>query len=358
VTTTSNKRITFGEQIEIHSDALQEDRPILVHLPEDYNSTETYYPVVYLLNGDFLPRFLNTAASIELLSDMGQIPNMIIIGIADINHWRDWFPFELRGQGGGADNMLRFFGEELIPNVNKLYRTVPYNILMGGSNTAMFTIYTLLVKPEFFNAYVAVSPMLGWNFDFFKDLINITFSNNFSQPKFLYLTYGTEDYPQVIDSTQEFTQILKEKASPNSLIWDLKILQDQGHVPLPWVYNSLISIFPDWKLPQKKKEEGFEGIKHFYNELTNKYGFEAKIPEEILTDLVFELMVKEKLEKSIEAGEVLLSIYPSSSRGHYLLGVVYQKNGNQNQAIKLYRKSLELDPTAVQPAKKLKELEI
>src|SRR6185369_6618719 len=70
---------------------------------------------------------------------------------------------------GGADNFLKFFETELIPQIEKQYRVQPYRIFAGHSFGGLFAIHALITKPKLFNSYVAVSPSLQWeNFEALK----------------------------------------------------------------------------------------------------------------------------------------------------------------------------------------------
>ncbi len=66
---------------------------------------------------------------------------------------------------GGADNFLIFFKAELIPHVDRTYRTEKFEVLYGGSNAGPLAIYALLTQPDLFNAYLTSSPMVGWCYD-------------------------------------------------------------------------------------------------------------------------------------------------------------------------------------------------
>ncbi|MFX0092201.1 MAG: alpha/beta hydrolase-fold protein [Candidatus Hodarchaeota archaeon] len=349
--------IQVGKRLKLYSEVLGEDRPILLYLPDGYKETQDLYPVVYLLNGGYIPYLLNVTSTVELLASNARAPNMIVVGIVDLNHWRDWFPIKIRNQGGGASNSLKFITEELMPFINKNYRTAPYNILMGASNTGMFTVYSLLTKPEAFDAYIAVSPMLGWCNEVIHEMANKIFSKNNSLSKFLYMTYGSEDYEQVTASVPEFVKLLEESA-PEDLKWKNQVLPDEGHVPLPWLYNSLKELFPSWNYPEERAEkEGLDGIGLFYKNLEEKYGFPVKIPEEVLTNLGYQYLAKEKYGQSIEVLDRMVKAYPHSSRAHYLLGVAFQRNNKKDKAINQFKKALEIEPSFVQPAQKLEELE-
>jgi hypothetical protein len=60
-----------------------------------------------------------------------------------------------------------FIKDELIPEINKNYRTNGYQILAGQSNSGLFVMYNFLFYPDVFNAYVIASPMFGWCPEFF-----------------------------------------------------------------------------------------------------------------------------------------------------------------------------------------------
>jgi predicted alpha/beta superfamily hydrolase len=133
--------ITIGKRTTIKSLILNSDREIQVYLPSSYelykNAT---YPVLYLLDGrKFFHSFSGAVA--QLSSDATpQIPEMIIIAITSQDRVRDSSPTnsligysEKEEKGlevsGGADNFLKFIKKELIPFVDKNYRTNSYRTL-------------------------------------------------------------------------------------------------------------------------------------------------------------------------------------------------------------------------------------
>jgi predicted alpha/beta superfamily hydrolase len=46
------EKIIIGNKVEFHSKVLDEDRKILIRLPEDYNKSKQKYPVLYMLDGE------------------------------------------------------------------------------------------------------------------------------------------------------------------------------------------------------------------------------------------------------------------------------------------------------------------
>jgi enterochelin esterase-like enzyme len=58
--------IVIGERITISSKILNEDRQILVHLPQDYEYSAKKFPVLYVLDGEFF--FYQAIGAVQFLS--------------------------------------------------------------------------------------------------------------------------------------------------------------------------------------------------------------------------------------------------------------------------------------------------
>ena len=52
-------KISNGEYDKIHSEILDEDRIMLINLPENYDNTAIDYPVVYLFYGDRVMQYFS-----------------------------------------------------------------------------------------------------------------------------------------------------------------------------------------------------------------------------------------------------------------------------------------------------------
>ena len=123
--------IKIGFRDSIESKVLNESRRFIVRLPEGYNQSDKSYPVLYRLDGSF-SLFLETVGAISRLAYMEELmPDMIIVMIENTNKTRDMMPtntffFE---SDPGAENFKEFFEEELIPHVNRSFRTSDEKIL-------------------------------------------------------------------------------------------------------------------------------------------------------------------------------------------------------------------------------------
>lgn len=109
----------------------------------------------------------------------GLAPEMIIVGIGypeddpavytptyAASRHRDYTPTELAADpgGGGAPAFLAFLRNQLIPLVDRQYRTDPSDRALGGHSLGgLFTGYTLLHDPRLFRRYWLASPSLWWD---------------------------------------------------------------------------------------------------------------------------------------------------------------------------------------------------
>lgn len=351
--------LMVGEYKNIYSNILSEERKIIVHLPSGYEKTSPGYPVLYLLDAESETLFLSSVATSEYLNGFGLVPEMILVGICNTVRNRDMIPVkrEDNPESGGAENFLRFIADELMPYIQEHYRTVPYNLLFGGSNAGLFTVYVLFEKPEIFNACIASSPMIGHCPDFMCNLAeNAILQKNLSS-RFLYMIYGDNDLPGATSYVPDFFQLIKAK-SPDGLSCQMKIIEKGGHVPYISLHEGLRFVFSGWQYPIDQIEKSdLEDIVQHYQRLTEKYGFEAEIPLDPLITIAFVLSEKEDISQAIEALLLACKIHPYSPDAFYYLGTAYEKNGDTDLAIIQYKKVLEINPDYSLASQKILELE-
>jgi predicted alpha/beta superfamily hydrolase len=110
---------------------------------------------------------------------MEGVPDLIIVGIGyheddpavytekyASNRTRDYTPTApAEDPGGGqAQAFLAFLRDELIPLIDRRYRTDPADRALGGHSLGgLFTTYTLLHEPSLFRRYWLGSPSLWWD---------------------------------------------------------------------------------------------------------------------------------------------------------------------------------------------------
>lgn len=359
-TQSDEKDITIGIQVKLYSDILNEERTLLVNLPPGYEESNREYPVLYLLDGGQTFRFSKSVGTVGALA-FGNIPKMVLVGIKNTDRERDMFPMKTENDptSGGGDNFLKFISEELIPFIDKNFRTKNFRILSGTSNSAFFTVYALFENPDLFSACIASSPtLLGWIEDLLNDKIDELNQQIALLNKRLFLIYGEYDFPSIINAIPGFTRILEDNA-PGDFIWGVKMIKDEGHVPYNSEYEGLQFVFSDWKYPgDKLKDTTFQEVKAYYSQLSKKYGYDVDIPVMVLINLGNELINKNDVSEALEILEFNVVLYPVDPMAHFYLGLAYEKKGETQLAIEHIKKAVDIDPSWSRAKRKLDELNI
>ncbi len=237
--------VKLGSARMIKSAIMNEDRKVLVHLPASYDTSSKSYPVLYLLDGT--PGFLLEMIAItNRLRNDGYAQEMIIVAIENTNRDRDMMPVVAKDYPGppGAEAFLAFLEKELVPDIEKTYRTTQPRILQGKSLSGLFTVYALLARPTVFNAYVACS--VGWfaeNNEYFLTMSNRAFQkvDSFANRRVFMANSLRDQYDpdQTIHRQMiEFSGLVKDKLR-EAISYRYETYQDYPHVPFPCLYDGL-----------------------------------------------------------------------------------------------------------------------
>ncbi len=232
------------DNLTLESKILNQERTYAIYLPNDYDSSERSYPVLYLLHGlgDDQTAWIKLGDVQRITDesiDSGISSSMIIVmpdagsGIVGyINQPnRDWFYED-------------FFFEELIPHVEskfrikkgKKYRAIS-GLSMGGGGTLVYALH----RPDLFSSAAPLSPAIGpTDLDDFHKWIsryNFYFNDKIETQKLL-----NANHPLILIDE-------KSKQDLNSVAWYL----DCGDDDYLYEDSSLLH------LAMKKK-----GVKHEY----------------------------------------------------------------------------------------------
>jgi uncharacterized protein len=215
------KATIFDTEVRhITSSSNGQDYAISVWFPPGYSTSTKTYPVLYMTDGDTFFGLVSHLATGLIWSQ--QLPEIIIVGVGyDMQSYEDWgfrrnsdlcpTVVEDVPNSGGADKFLDFFQSELIPFVNKNYRTEPNDKALGGySFGGLFTLYALLHASEVFNRYLAGSPSVGYDKKLLFEQEKEFFKNHSSLPVKLFVSVGSNEGEMVTD-IQAFTEILKQR---------------------------------------------------------------------------------------------------------------------------------------------------
>jgi predicted alpha/beta superfamily hydrolase len=362
VSQVNTQEIKVGEKVVIKSVVLDEDRTILIGFPKDYPTSERKYPVLYILDGEFF--FQQAIGAVNFLSECSYIinnplPQMIIVGIVNVDRNRDHTPTYAPNQlgrlyyptSGKADMFAEFLSAELIPYIDSEYRTQPYRILAGWSFGGLFTIHTFFENPELFSAYLAISPSLWWDQDMYVAKTDSILSNKQLLTRKLTVTIGTLEGGDIGRSVRDgFIPLMKEKLAADYPFNAVEI-PDEGHsfVPYKAIYEGLISLYSDWRMPFEVINEGFEATEIFYKNLSEKYGYEINISEWAYINLINSSLSDKNYSEAKNIAEKYISDYPNSAWTQFYLGRIYERMKDFKSAKIYYQKAIDLEKSGREP---------
>jgi predicted alpha/beta superfamily hydrolase len=165
----------------------------------------------------------------------GEFPETIVVGIGYPMHEplaevtnevrrlriRDLTPVPDPAQGwddpgGGAPAFLTFIQSEVIPLIEREYRSDPSaRVLAGHSGGGLFALYALFHQPDLFAGYSVASPTLDWG-----NKVTFAYEAAFAEarrslPVKLYLGIGGREDPDPMDSDfyRDFYQLVERLES-------------------------------------------------------------------------------------------------------------------------------------------------
>ena len=357
-----SEKIIIGEKITIPSKILNEDRQILIHLPQDYEYSDKKFPVLYVLDGEYF--FYQATGAVQFLSECSYIynypiPEMIIVAIINVDRNRDYTPTYAPNQlgslyfptSGKADRFLEFIEKELIPEIDRKYRTQPFRTLAGWSFGGLFTVYTFAHKPELFSAFLAISPSLWWDEDLYVSKYDSIFADFGYPPKKITITCGTLEGGSIDRGIRKGFVPLIIKKLPNGYQFNFIEIPDEDHsfVPYKAFYEGLASLFSDYRMPFERINEGYNSVKEYFNELSKKYGYEIKISEWAYMNLITDLNEKGKHKEAMEIAYLYQVNYPQSTWAILFIGRLFEYMGNYEKAKKNYEQSIKIEKLKPEP---------
>lgn len=322
---------------KINSKILGEERTILVRVPPNYSSGDKF-PVLYMLDAH-APQNAMMVGLIEQQVWGNMMPEMIVVGIQNTNRTRDMTPTKTdRANSGGGENFMKFIETEVMPMVEKNYRTQPFKIFAGHSLGGLTVIYSLVTRPDLFNAYIAASPVLHWDNDFVIKRAEELFKQKRDFNKTMFLAVGDE--PDYIKGFESFEDLLK-RAKPKNLEYEFRQFKEENHasVVLRAYYWGLRKVFEDWQPPQNGS---ITSLENHYKKLSKRFGYEILIPEELLNLAGYQMLNTNKFAEAIDLFKKNAGNYPNSPNVYDSLGEAYEKNGQLKQAKENYDKAYSL----------------
>ena len=334
----------------IKSNQLGETREIVVKLPSSYESSPgKRYPVLLLLDGDYL--FDPFQGALDYGEYWDDLPEIIIIGINQKNSRMNDCSFdETEGTPTKkAAAFYNFIGEELIPFIDKKYRTAPFRIIAGHDTTAGFLNFFLYKENSFFNAYISMSPELAPGME---NQITTNLSNT-KKPIFYYQSSADGDIKQLREPIESLDSSIKSISNP-LVNYQYDKFNNASHYSLVLfsIPNALYQIFDSYK-PISSTEftekiailpsGHVDYLIKKYQTTTEKLGLQMPIRINDFKAIEAAILKNKAYDELEKLAQIANKNYPKSMLADYELGLMYEKTGDAKKAAAKYQRASQLE---------------
>lgn len=241
--------LSIGEQLEISSEILNENRRLNIYLPLSYSpdSAKTY-PVIYLLDGSMDEDFIHIAGLVQFgsFSWINMLPESIVVGISNVDRKRDFtYPTNNKQDKkdfpttGESAKFIEFIEKELQPFIESEYKTSSIKTVIGQSLGGLLATEILFKKSELFDNYIIVSPSLWWDDE---SLLNVV-PASYSDPKSIYIAVGKEGEIMERVAKELFDKLNQNKQENSSIYFEFFEAQNHGDALHLAVYSAFEKIF-------------------------------------------------------------------------------------------------------------------
>lgn len=230
--------IIIGSKFIINSSILDEERTCLISLPDSYNDSsevEKKYPIMILLDG--YTHFKTATGIVHFMSSNRNrnhlMPETIIIAIENIDRERDFTVTKIKTKRpntmGGGRKFLDFIEKELIPYIDKNYKTEPFRTLVGHSLGGLLTLNSYMDKNSIFNTYISIDPSIWWDEEMMKNKVDSI--SSISLHKKLYIAtanQGEANYERNKKRHDSLFALMKKK-SDGHLNVEIEYFEKENH---------------------------------------------------------------------------------------------------------------------------------
>lgn len=336
------------EAVALKSEVYGGERRVVVRLPATYRTGARRYPVLYLTDGSRnLPLLAETVA---FLAANGRMPEMIVVGIDPVQRDDELTPsrgtvagepLAQRETGGGAARFLEFVETEVVPWVERTYRTEPFRVLHGHSFGGLFALYTLWARPQLFHARIAVAPTLTWNGDEPVRRVKELVASGKAPAGALVFTLGDEG--DALAARFEELKAALAPAAPGLRCTGLRFPgEDHGSVLLESNHRALRAVFQGWQMPIPRAGLGPRGgaaaVEAHFAALGERLGWkELRAPEAIVNLAGYQQLRDDDVTGAIVTFQRNVKAYPDSANAHDSLGEAFERAGQLADARREYQ---------------------
>lgn len=332
--------------LRVPSQALGEIKVVHVSLPRDYAIAKQRYPVVVLLDGQVRAFYDLTvaAADYDLTGEQFPVamPRQIVVAVEHGSRAADL--------GSNADAFLRFLTVELLPKIDKEYRTLPFRTLIGHSRGGWFALRAMCREPKAFPAVIAISPSISDTLE--QEVTRCVAGDTVSRvQRHLVLSAGSLE-TRALANIARLTNALRPTVPAHwrVLQTDAAGLEHTG-APLAGIPLGLRAVFDArvWDLPQPwrdslalKQGDPERVLAAGLAEQSRRVGFPMPASARLMSTVVQTWLARLNGEKAVASAKELVAQYPEEILSHTLLADAYDMAGDKLNGTRAIQSALDM----------------
>ena len=227
--------------------------------------------------------------------------------------------------------------------MDRTYRTEPFRIIRGGSFGGLFAIHDYMSAEPVFDAVIASSPAVGWNYEKLIKEAPEFFAAG--APRLLYVASAEKDFPGNLEDILEFARIVG--ASSDEEVWTHDHFETEGHysLSLKSTYQGLEVLFAAWPVPDEVAATAdFDAYQRHFEDLSSRYGYTIPIPIRTTERIGIgnQLLREQDFERGISVFERALEVYPDLPEAYWRVGEAYRLAGELEKARGYFQRAYDL----------------
>jgi predicted alpha/beta superfamily hydrolase len=332
------------------SNKLGETREITIGLPSTYDQNPTKkYPLLILLDGDYL--FDPFYGALDYGCYWDDLPETIVIGINQRNNRMEDCRYNKDNglpSGKGAA-FFEFIGEELLPYIEKKYRTAPFRIIAGHDTTAGFLNFFLYKDSPLFNAYISLSPELAPEME-------TRIPEKLAKSKkavFYYQSSADGDIRKLREPIKNLDANIKMITNSN-INYKYDEFHNASHYSLVLysIPSALYQIFDSYKPISSSEftdkiatlQSGYvDYLIKKYDLISDKLGLTIPVRLNDFKAIEAAILKNNAYNELDKLAEIADKNYPKSMLASYQLGLMYEKMGDVKRAASKYQRASQLE---------------
>lgn len=339
--------IGFFAQISsdsIMSKKMGESREISVFLPSSYEKNKTKrYPLLVVFDADYL--FDAFTGALKFGNYWDDLPEVIVVGIKQNKDGERETDCEINAKGLPTKKAIAFFdfvNTELLPSIEKKYRTANLRIVAGHDLTAGFANLFLYQNNPAFNGYICLSPELDQTM---QERVPAQLAM-FKRPVFYYQATADGDPKDVSEAIKMLGENLKTIENPNLFVKTDDFLNASHYsLVLYAIPNALYHIFSAYKpitnseykekIAVLEKDHVLYLIKK-YDIIKRDYAIDMPIRFSDFKAIEAAILKNKDYNAFDELAQLARKNYPKSMLADYFLAQQFENKGEDKQAMKYY----------------------